>query len=359
MYKIPQIIHQIWIGDKPAPKKLMETWSIKNPDFEYIYWNEEEIIKRGLQLQCHEKINMINEINGKADIIRWEILYEYGGVFIDADSICIEPLDDYFMCKKAFASYENEQVRKGLVATGTMGFYPKHPLCRDIIEWIKSHDSTDFIKNYPAWYSVGPGVLTRFLETGNYSDFSVFPSHVFLPVHFAGDPYIGHKKVYAHQYWGTNYQLYNSDYFSQDYILELPDNLTKPDLWISLLLFTPENINLNKIKDYLECIKHQKGRFNIEIVWLDTSITNYKEIKEFLNSFERNTRFIKITYHSFLKTIRKPDEHYIEIGKTLCNGTFIFSINIMNILTPSFIQKKINHLLENKILNEERKIIII
>ena len=35
----------------------------------------------------------IEEINGKADIIRWEILYHYGGLFVDADSICIESFD--------------------------------------------------------------------------------------------------------------------------------------------------------------------------------------------------------------------------------------------------------------------------
>ena len=168
---------------------------------------------------------------------------------------------------------------------------------------------------------------------------------MFLPVHFLGDPYIGHKKVYAHQYWGTNYQLYSSEYFSQDSILELPENLKTPDLWISVLLFTPENINLNKIKVYFDSMKHQKGRFNIEIVWLDTSITNYKEIKEFLNSFERNTRFTKITYHSFLKTSRKDDEYYMEIGKTLCTGSLVFLANIDNILTPSFIQTQINDLL--------------
>lgn len=359
MYKIPKIIHQIWIGTKPAPTKLMKTWSIKHPDFEYIFWNEDEIIKRGLQLECHEKINMINEINGKADIIRWEILYEYGGVFIDADSICLEPFDDYFMCKKAFASYENEQVRKGLVATGTMGFYPKHPLCRDIIEWIKSNDSTDFIKNYPAWYSVGPGVLTRFLESGNYKDFSVFPSHVFLPVHFSGDPYIGHKKVYAHQYWGTNYQLYSSEYFSQDSILELPENLKRPDLWISVLLFTFENIDFKKISAFLDCIKHQKGRFNIEIVWLDTSLTDYKEIRFLLDSFERNTRFTKMTYHQFLKIDEKHYEHYIEIGKMLCNGSVVFLVNLNNLLNPTFIQTKINQMLENKTLSEERTFITI
>ena len=30
--------------------------------------------------------------NGKADILRWEILFKYGGIFVDADSICIETI---------------------------------------------------------------------------------------------------------------------------------------------------------------------------------------------------------------------------------------------------------------------------
>ena len=31
---IPKIIHQIWIGPKPAPTKFMDTWKEENPDFE-------------------------------------------------------------------------------------------------------------------------------------------------------------------------------------------------------------------------------------------------------------------------------------------------------------------------------------
>ena len=41
--KIPKIIHQIWIGPKPRPHILMDSWRLKNPDFEYILWNEAEI----------------------------------------------------------------------------------------------------------------------------------------------------------------------------------------------------------------------------------------------------------------------------------------------------------------------------
>ena len=183
---IPKILHQIWIGPKPAPTNLMKTWKEKHPDFEYILWTEQVIHDRRLQLTCIDKINMIPEINGKADIIRWEILYQYGGYFVDADSICIEPFDYYFSDKSVFATFENENVRAGLIATGTMGFIPKHPLCLDIINWIQSNDSTQLIKDTRAWYSVGPGLLTKMLDTRKYKDVSIYPSHCFLPIHFTG-----------------------------------------------------------------------------------------------------------------------------------------------------------------------------
>ena len=40
---IPKIIHQLWIGSKPAPIKFMNTWKEKHVKlgFEYIFWNEE------------------------------------------------------------------------------------------------------------------------------------------------------------------------------------------------------------------------------------------------------------------------------------------------------------------------------
>ena len=86
---IPKLIHQIWIGPKPAPSKLMDTWKEKHPEFEYIRWSEKELNDRSMPLSCINRIQEIEEINGKADIIRWEILYHYGGVFLDADCFCL------------------------------------------------------------------------------------------------------------------------------------------------------------------------------------------------------------------------------------------------------------------------------
>ena len=202
---IPKIIHQLWIGDKPAPSKHMDTWKNKNTNMEYIRWNEKEIAKRNFRFECQDKIDDMIEINGKADIMRWEILYHYGGVFLDADSICIESIDDCLLNTKSFAGWEQEKIRPGLIATGTMGFPPKHPLVRAAIDWILKNDVNVERTGKRAWITVGPGLLTRMYDTGLY-DMTIFPSYTFLPIHATGLEYKAHGKIYAFQEWGSTHQ---------------------------------------------------------------------------------------------------------------------------------------------------------
>jgi GT2 family glycosyltransferase len=326
---IPKIIHQIWIGDKAPPTTFMKTWKEKHPDFEYILWNETELMTRQFNIQCSQQIQDIPEINGKADIIRWEILYEYGGYFVDADSICIEPFDDYFENIPAFATFENENVRKGLVATGTMGFIPKHPLCYDIIQWIKhSPDAAKLIQETRAWYSVGPGLLTNMLDTGKYTDFVVFPSHCFLPVHFTGPSYNGHKKVYAYQEWGTakqNYDIMNT--------ISLPGELLSPSVWYSVFI-TSYNTPYQFISECLESIKRQEGYFGIEVVWIDDGSTDENSLKlmELLKHFKNSSRFIKYIYQKNETNMGLAISS--NIGMSLCSSELVFKMDSDDIMMP-------------------------
>lgn len=340
---IPKILHQIWIGPKEAPTNLMKTWKDKHPDFEYILWNEQEINNR-LTLRCSEKINMISEIIGKVDIIRWEILHQYGGYFVDADSICIEPFDDFFEGKTAFATFENENVRAGLVANGNMGFVPNHPLCSDIIQWILSNESDKLIKETRAWFSVGPALLTRMLETGKYPDFSIYPSHCFLPIHFTegqGQGYDGHKKVYAHQEWGSakqNYDDMNS--------VVLPKQLCEPDEWVSILV-TSHDTNNAHVKDCLESIKCQKGHFGIELVWINdgSSDENTAILEELLHRFEKTTRFMRVTYKKNDSNMGSAKSS--NVGLLLCTNEIVFRMDSDSIMLPDRMKTQLSFMHKN------------
>jgi mannosyltransferase OCH1-like enzyme len=344
MTSIPKILHQIWIGPYPAPTNLMRTWKEKHPDFEYILWNEEEIQRRRLSLECFRQFDMMGELAGKADILRWEILWHYGGYFVDADSICIEPFDEFFENKVAFATYENENVRTGLVANGTMGFVPKYRMLRDIIDWIKgTSEAAKLIKETRAWYSVGPALLTKMLETGKYADFSVYPSYTFLPIHFTGVSYTGHKKVYAHQEWGTaksSHATLNS--------VTLPSELmiSPSDKWYSVLI-TSYNTDPIYMKECLDSIRNQTGHFGIEVVWVDdgSSKENSKHIMRLLEHFRKNSRFTRYIY-------RKTEENQgpakaSNIGLEICSNEIIFKMDSDDIMMPDRMERQIEFIKEN------------
>jgi len=339
---IPKILHQIWVGPLDPPIKMMNIWKEKHPDFEYIYWNENEIRKRNIKFRCQKQIDDMPEYNGKADIMRWEILYQYGGYFVDADSICIEPFDDYFLNRLGFATYENEKIRKDLIATGTMGFIPKHHLCGDIIEWILSTEAEETLRDSHAWAAVGPGLITKFLNTGNYRDFTVFPSHTFLPIHFTGEYYNGHKKVYAHQAWGTankNYDKMNN--------IDLPPQLREPRFWVSILI-PSFNTKPLFIKECLESIRQQKGYFGIELVWInDGSSPEYTTfLEDDLNFFIKQSRFCKLVYH--VNPENRGIAYSLNLGVNLCTNELIFRMDSDDIMLPDRIAKQIEFMKKNR-----------
>jgi hypothetical protein len=342
MTSIPKILHVMWIGAEKTPINLMMSWKHKNPDFEFIIWNEEEFIKRHMFFKCIKQVTDIYEISGKCDILRWEILYKYGGVFVDADSICIEPIDDYFMTKQAFSTYENEYVRKSLVACGMMGFIPNHNLCRDIINWISEPSlSESIIRNYKAWISVGPYLLTKFLGTGNYPDFSVFPSYTVLPMHHTGLLYEGHRKVYAHQVWGSSNQSY--DIINT---IKLPQYFHSPKQWVSVIV-TSYDTEEKYLRNCLDSIKDQKGYFGIELVWVnDGSNLNYTEILEKeLFHFGKSSRFTKIKYIRIFEN--KQNFKCLNIAINACSNELIFKMDSDDIMHPDRLKIQQKFMLEN------------
>lgn len=332
---IPKIIHQIWIGPKPMPSKFMDTFRDKHPDFEYIRWTETELQARGFKMECQEAFDRMTELCGKADILRWEILYHYGGIYQDADSICLEPFDNFFLEKNAFAAFENETVRQGLVAVGTMGFPPKHPLCRAAIDWILTHDTCPTTCGLRAWATTGPVLLTSLLNTGKYSDFSVFPSHCFIPIHFTGVKYEGHKKVYCYQEWGSTKQNY--DVMNK---IEVPVELREPKEWVSVLV-SSYNTKHFYIHECLDSIRSQNGHFGIELVWINDGsneiMTRLLEME--LENFKNTSRFTKVVYHK--NPINLGIGASLQKGINLCSNEYIVKMDSDDIMYPDRIRRQL------------------
>jgi mannosyltransferase OCH1-like enzyme len=123
---ISKILHQIWIGSRPPPVALMATWREKNPSYQYKLWDNARCIAFGFRNAA--KIRDMPELCGKADLMRYEILARHGGVYVDADSECVRPLDDHFLAHEAWCCFENEIARPSLLANGYLGASVGSPL---------------------------------------------------------------------------------------------------------------------------------------------------------------------------------------------------------------------------------------
>jgi len=191
----------------------METWKAGHPDWSYMLWTEEEISELGLYNQT--KFESHPMLSGKADIARYEILFKFGGFFIDADSISIKPLDD-LLDNNFVTVYESEKNRKKLVANGYFGCKPKNRVMFDMINEIRKLDVNRMMHRH-AWETTGPLPFTTVLKKHSVK---ILDSETFIPVHFEDKNYERlpissltedkiqkikqkHPGSYSYQFWGS------------------------------------------------------------------------------------------------------------------------------------------------------------
>ncbi len=186
-------INAIWIGDESKCPQSVYTW-----DNVKIHGND---VLKNRTWELRDKMRhyaSTGELNGVADCMRWELLYAYGGVFIDADSERIRTLPEWFNELSHIATWENELERPGLIACGFLKFPPKDPFIRAIIDYCIEEP----VKGREAWQVVGPLAITNVFRAYKPRNLTILPSHFFYPRHWEGAEYTGNY-VLARQAWGS------------------------------------------------------------------------------------------------------------------------------------------------------------
>lgn len=133
---IPKIIHQIWIGSKSnipdCFKRATDHLLSLHPDYEYILWSNDnfpsdfinqDIIDDALE---HKKRNSVAVA---CDAIRYEILAQYGGLYVDLDYVFFKNLTPLIEGKYEILSQENETTANNCF----IGCSQNHPFMHHLI----------------------------------------------------------------------------------------------------------------------------------------------------------------------------------------------------------------------------------
>ena len=140
------------------PKKLFQTfetkdlpfgmskaclsWQTKNPNWEYHFYDK------------HDRINFISKhfpkevleayltlVPGafKADLWRYCVLYIYGGVYVDADTICEMPLDELIEGNDHFIITRDDPMANKWLGNAFIATIPNSPILKEAIDRIVKH----------------------------------------------------------------------------------------------------------------------------------------------------------------------------------------------------------------------------
>jgi len=199
MNTIPKIIHQIWIGPKPEPTIWTDTFRIDylsaHPEYEYRLWNDEQV---QIILCKYPTIRILYDLeetwNGKSDILRYVILHEHGGIYIDADSVWVNRrsfdilLDD---CQCGLFAAREPGINH--ITGGIIGASVGHPIFMKLIHHLETYlvvDGEISKKRYTrmrikkgASKLLGP---TLFNQYAQHETIKLFPSHYFYPITWHG-----------------------------------------------------------------------------------------------------------------------------------------------------------------------------
>lgn len=119
---IPKKIHYCWFGNNPIPdkyKKWMESWHKYCSDYEIIEWNESnyDVTKNPYMKRAYEN----RKWGFVPDYARLDIIYNYGGIYLDTDVELIANFDD-LLYQKGFMGFEkNKYINLGLGFGGVQG----------------------------------------------------------------------------------------------------------------------------------------------------------------------------------------------------------------------------------------------
>ncbi len=204
--KVPKIIHRIWFGDalklnqSHSPNKIWEYYA-NIFDYEYRFWSEKDdpFLRSFMETRNFDLMVLLRNIGdywGASDILRYEILKKFGGIYVDCDFSPPTSVNSFFDFSEIipfrgltlmleYLSRDIGNYSALFVANGFIASPPNHPIVCSFVEQVYQNAMNWYQYNYcNALYATGPMFVNKVLS-GCFSVVSV----VYLAP-FMGDPFV-------------------------------------------------------------------------------------------------------------------------------------------------------------------------
>ncbi|WP_432830373.1 glycosyltransferase [Dactylosporangium sp. CA-092794] len=224
MTVIPRVFHRIWLGS-PLPERERaygETWARYHPGWELRLWTDADVPPLINQGYFDATVSLAQ----KADILRYEILLNHGGVYLDTDFECYRSIEPLLSGVELFCARED-----GFrTANGLLGGTPGHPFIAAVMAALP--DSVAWRPGRPPNEQTGPELLTRTIAEqdalGNPVP-TIFGPELFFPYHWTEPHRAGETfpDAYAAHHWTKSWQEEPAP-TAQRIVVEIDPDLIEP-----------------------------------------------------------------------------------------------------------------------------------
>lgn len=177
---IPKIIHHVWPGSDPFKLKYhgwRSTWMKWNPTYSMMFWRPDNIPRDLFSQRGLELVNSNLCFVMKADVMRYEILRIFGGIYVDCDMECKRSFDDLLNA----STFAGEGWPRDGIPNAIIGAEPRNEIISEIVEIVSGTVAEQWdIANDPK----------RLYKDGKFSMNTISKSH-----------FIRFEKIYPRDYF--------------------------------------------------------------------------------------------------------------------------------------------------------------
>jgi hypothetical protein len=207
---IPKKVHYVWLGEKKKPIEIVkniENWKKILNDYEFIEWNERNYDLTNNSCKYLKEAYKKREWSFVSDYIRLDVLFNYGGIYLDTDVKLLKKFDKLLDLKGFLCKESNKTL-----CTAVIGSEKKS-------EWLKIflnlYNKRSFIDNNKIDRTPNSRYLYDNLNSVHYIfcegpiindkvNLQIFPSSYFSPKNFfSGKVTIETSTIAIHMYEGS------------------------------------------------------------------------------------------------------------------------------------------------------------